>query len=200
MYYWPHSPLPSADSLAHLGLLARVLAGPLEATAAREATTDAARLRTLSRASASAMVSVLTRLSLGALRRQPLAIEDLVSPLRAPGVLVEVEAGTPAIQGDAALLRFAVTTLIHRCEAASLDRGEMPEIRVRAASVDGAVQIHVMSGEASWALADVPESSVFDDDAEVSAVNAILAQHGSYFVVPEGETSATHFILQFDAM
>ena len=34
----------------------------------------------------------------------------------------------------------------------------------------------------------------------MSAVNAILAQHGSYFVVPEGEASATHFTLQFDAL
>jgi hypothetical protein len=33
-----------------------------------------------------------------------------------------------------------------------------------------------------------------------SAVNAVLAQHGGYFVVPEGEVSATHFTLQFNAL
>jgi hypothetical protein len=200
LYFWPHASLPSAELLAHLGLLARVLAGPLEATAAREATKDAARLRALSRASSSAMVSVLTRLSLGALRRQPLAVEDLLAPLRAPGVKVSVEAGTPGLQGDAALLRFALTTLIHRCEAAALDRGETPEIRVRAEGLDYAVQVHVMSGATGGNKGPDHGRKDFDDDAEMSAVNAILAQHGSYFVVSEGETSATHFTLQFDAV
>ena len=34
----------------------------------------------------------------------------------------------------------------------------------------------------------------------MSAVKAVLAQHGGYFVEPEGEVAATHFILQFDAL
>jgi hypothetical protein len=34
----------------------------------------------------------------------------------------------------------------------------------------------------------------------MSAVHAVLAQHGGYFVVPEGEVSASHFTLQFDAV
>ena len=42
--------------------LARVLAGPLEATAAREATSSAERSRVLSRASATAVASLLTRM------------------------------------------------------------------------------------------------------------------------------------------
>ena len=200
LYFSPHAALPSTDALAHLGLLARVLSGPLEATAAREAATDAARMRALSRASASAMVSVLTRLPAQALRRQPLVMEDLLAPLRAPGVKVRVAPETPAIQGDPALLRFALTTLIHRCEAAALDRDETPEIRVQAGAVDFAVQIHVTSGGISTGEATAHHRPDFDSDAEVSAVNAVLAQHGGYFVVPEGEVSATHFILQFDAI
>ena len=200
VYFWPHAALPSTDALAHLGLLARVLAGPLEATAAREAVTDAARMRTLSRASASAMVSVLTRLPPNALRREPLVMEDLLAPLRAPGVKIRVAAGTPPIQGDPALLRFALTTLVHRCEAAALDRGEAPEIRVQAGALDFAVQIHVMSGGIATGQPTAHPRPDFDADAEVSAVNAVLAQHGGYFVVPEGEVSATHFILQFDAL
>jgi hypothetical protein len=198
LYFWPHAALPSPEALAHAGLLGRVLAGPLEATAAREATSDAGRLRALSRASAAAMVSVLTRLPPHALRRQPLVLEDLLAPLRAPGVTVEVVPGTPPIEGDAALLRFALTTLIHRCEAAALEREEAPKIRVRAAPVDFAVQIHVMSGGPGGGSA--PQRPDFDTDAEVGAVNAVLAQHGGYFVVPEGEVSATHFTLQFDAL
>jgi hypothetical protein len=81
--------------MAHLRLLARVLTGPLEATAAREADADAQRMRTLSRASASAMVSVLTRLQAHALRRQPLVVEDLLAPLHAPGVSVDVVPAHP---------------------------------------------------------------------------------------------------------
>jgi hypothetical protein len=199
LYFWPHAPLPAEDSLAHLGLLARVLSGPLEATAAREATTDAARLRALSRASAAAMVSVLTRLPSHALRREPLALEDLLAPLRAPGVTVEVEPGTPTIQGDAALLRFALTTLIHRCEAAALEREETPDIRVRAQASNFAVQIHVMSGDATTGDAPVRDRPPFDTEADITAVDAVLALHHGYFLVPEGEVSATHFTLQFDA-
>ena len=200
LYFWPHAVLPSTESLAHLGLLARVLSGPLEATAAREAATDAARLRALSQASASAMVSLLTRLPPDALRRQPLVVEDLLAPLRAPGVTIKVAPGTPPIQGDAALLRFALTTLIHLCEAAALDRDETPAIRVQAGAVDFAVQIHVTSGGISTGPAPAHNRPDLGADAEVSAVNAVLAQHGGYFVMPEGEVSATHFILQFDAL
>lgn len=200
-YFSPHSSLPSEDVLAHLGLLARVLAGPLEATAFREAATDAARLRTLSRASASAMVSVLTRLPPEALRRESLTIEDLVAPLRTPGLKVTVAEGTPPIQGDPALLRFALTTLIHRCEAAALDRDEAPDVRVRAAAVDFSVQIHVMSGVmASGQEARERPDLDPDADAEVTAVTAVLSQHGGYFVAPEGDLATTHFILQFDAL
>ena len=200
-YFSPHSSLPSEDILAHLGLLARVLAGPLEATAFREAATDAARLRTLSRASASAMVSVLTRLPPEALRRESLTIEDLVAPLRTPGLKVTVAEGTPPIQGDPALLRFALTTLIHRCEAAALDRDEAPDVRVRAAAVDFSVQIDVMSGVmASGQEARERPDLDPDADAEVTAVTAVLSQHGGYFIAPEGDVATTHFILQFDAL
>jgi hypothetical protein len=198
LYFWPHATLPDEDSLQHLTLLARVLAGPLEATAARVAASDAPRMRALSRASAGAMVSVLTRLPANALRRQRLALEDVLAPLEAPGVSIEVEPGTQGVNGDAALPRFALTTLIHRCEAAALDRDERPEIRVRATGAPFVVQIHVTSGRPG-AGASAQEKPHADSDAEMSAVHAVLAQHGGYFLVPEGEVSATHFTVQFDA-
>jgi signal recognition particle receptor subunit beta len=199
LYFSPHARVPSADALEHLGLLARVLAGPLEATAAREATTDAGRLRTLSRASAAAMTSVLTRLPPHALRREPLVIEDLVAPLRAAGVTVEVAPNTPAIKGDAALLRFALTTLIHHCEAAALDRHETPEIRLRARPHEYAVQIDVMSGPVT-SEAELEPKLDFDAEAEVTTVNAVLAHHNAFFVMPQGEVAASHFTMQFDAL
>ncbi|HSD66613.1 MAG TPA: GTPase domain-containing protein, partial [Vicinamibacteria bacterium] len=44
LYFGPYAPLPPADAVVHLGFLARVLAGPLEASAAREATSAGERL------------------------------------------------------------------------------------------------------------------------------------------------------------
>ena len=134
-----------------------------------------------------------------ALRREPLVIEDLLAPLRASGVTVEVDPKTPPIKGDAALLRFALTTLIHHCEAAALDRHETPDIRLRAQPWEFAVQIHVMCGKTSSAPEIDPQVD-FDSEAEVTTVNAVLAQHNGYFVIPQGEVAVTHFTLQFDAL
>jgi hypothetical protein len=147
------------------------------------------------------MVSVLTRLPTEALRRQSLTIDDLLTPLRTPGLKVSVAPGTPPIQGDPALLRFALTTLIHRCEAAALDRNEAPDVRVHAEAVDFSVQIHVMSGQVEKGRAPRERPDLEPDaDAEVVAVTAVLNQHGGYFVTPEGEAASTHFVLQFDAL
>jgi hypothetical protein len=110
-----------------------------------------------------------------------------------------VDAGCPRIQGDAALLRFALTTLIHRCEAAALDRRETPQIRIRAGSSGYGVQVQVASGAPEGPAGAAAERPDFDADAEVSAVNAVLAQHSAFFVVPEGDVSATQFTLQFEA-
>ena len=62
LYYGPHMTLPRADVLDHLGFLGRILAGPLEAAAAREAKASVDRMRAVSRASAAAIASLLTRL------------------------------------------------------------------------------------------------------------------------------------------
>ncbi len=69
---------------------------------------------------------------------------------------------------------------------------------MRATGDSFVVQIHVMSGRpgAGASGQDKPHA---DSDAEMSAVHAVLAQHGGYFLVPEGEVSATHFTVQFDA-
>jgi hypothetical protein len=57
-----------------------------------------------------------------------------------------------------------------------------------------------MSGDPTAGGAGPRDRPEFDSDAEVSAVNAVLAQHGGYFVVPEGEVAATHFTLQFNSL
>jgi hypothetical protein len=66
-----HAVLPSRDTLAHLGFLARELAGPLEASAV-------GRLRALLGASAAAGASLLTRLPAEAVRRQRLELADVL--------------------------------------------------------------------------------------------------------------------------
>ena len=58
--------------MLHLGFLARVLTGLLEASAAREANSTADRLRVLSRPSAAAVASLLARLPPESARRQRL--------------------------------------------------------------------------------------------------------------------------------
>ena len=79
LYFGPYAALPPADAVVHLGFLSRVLAGPLEAAAAREAASAGDRLKVLSRASSAAVASLLTRLPWELARRQA------PPPVRRPG-------------------------------------------------------------------------------------------------------------------
>jgi signal recognition particle receptor subunit beta len=199
LYYRPHMALPSDHTLEHLGFLARVLTGPLESAAAREATASVDRMRALSRASASAMASVLTRLPAAAARRSSLSLDDVLAPLRVPGVTVTVVPGTPAVAGDASLLRYAVSTLVSRCETSALDRAKVPVIGVHAGPEDGAVRVHVWLGEGAAVVGApaVTQAHGADGDAELTAVYAILALHHGQLV--SSESSAVHFVLQLPA-
>jgi hypothetical protein len=198
LYYRPHLALPSAHTLEHVGFLARVLAGPLEAAAAREAGASADRMRALSRATASAMASVLTRLPPTAARRALLAPEDVLAPLRVPGVTVTVAPGTPPIAGDASLLRFAVATLVARCESLALERSTIPVIGVYAGLEEEFVRIHVWLGEGAAVVGAPAGSHAFssDSDAEMTAVYAVMTLHQGYLVTPGSEGTPAHFVLQ----
>jgi len=200
LYYLPHMTLPTAQTLDHIGFLGRVLAGPLEAAAAREATASADRLRAVSHASAAAMASLLTRLPPGAVRRASISLEDVLAPLRAPGVTLTVVAGTPLVSGDATLLRYAVATLMGRCEAAALERSTVPVIGVYAGEEEGFVRVHVWLGEGAAVVGAPVVTQTFSDDtdAEMTAVYAIMALHQGYLVVPEAQTTAAHYVLQFN--
>ncbi len=198
LYFRPHMTLPTANTLDHVGFLGHVLAGPLEAAAAREATASADRMRAVSHASASAMASLLTRLPAGSARRATLPIEDVLAPLRVPGVTVTVVPGTPAIHGDASLLRYAVATLIARCEAAALERSMMPVIGVYAGAEDGFVRVHVWLGEGAAVVgAVVTQAITADADVEMTAVYAVMALHEGYLVTPESQGAVVHYVLQF---
>ena len=76
LYFDPYALCPPATGCVHLGFLARVLSGPLEALAAREAALAGDRLKVLSRASAAAVASLLTRLPSDLARKQPLRIAE----------------------------------------------------------------------------------------------------------------------------
>jgi hypothetical protein len=198
LYYRRHMTLPRPDVLEHVGFLARLLAGSLEAAAAREATASVDRMRAVSRASAAAIASLLTRLPGGAARRATLSLEDVLHPLRVPGVTVTIQDGTPKVTGDPALLRFGVATLIARCEAAALERSMIPVIGVYAGAEDGGVRVHVWVGEAAAAVGApvVAEAFSSDADAEMSAVYAIMAMHSGGLAVPESQGAVVHYVLQ----
>lgn len=177
LYYNLHAALPSRDTQVHLGFLARELAGPLEAAAAREATAAAARLRVLSQASAAAVASLLTRLPSESARRQRLDMADVLSPLQVPGVVVEAPSEAIAVQGDATLLRFALASLIHLCETDALERGQVPEIAMRLAIEDAAVHVTV-SGGGRVSVLSSPAAGYDISDAELSVVHTIVVLHG----------------------
>ena len=196
LYYRPHSTLPMPEAIHHVGFLARILAGPLESAAAREAAASVERMRALSHASAVAMASVLTRLPAGAVRQVPLELEDVLGPLRVPGVTVTVVPGTPAVRGDASLLRYAVSTLVSRCEAVAVERAVIPVIGVYAGAEDGCVRVHVWLGEGAVAIGTVvPQGFTADADAEMTVVYSIMALHQGSVAAPESG-SASHFVLQ----
>jgi signal recognition particle receptor subunit beta len=201
LYYGPHMTLPRPDVLDHLGFLARILAGPLEAAAAREAKASVDRMRAVSRASAAAIASLLTRLPGNAARRASLSLADVLAPLRVPGVTVTIADGTPNVTGDPALLRFGIATLIARCEAAALERSMIPVIGVYAGSEDGHVNVHVWVGEAAAAVGApvVTEAFNADADAEMSAVYAIMALHSGGLALPESQGAVVHYVLQLTA-
>jgi hypothetical protein len=198
LYYRPHMALPHADTLEHIGFLGRILAGPLEAAAAREAKASVDRMRAVSRASASAIASLLTRLPGGTARRGTVQLEDVLAPLRVPGVTVTVVQGTPPVTGDPTLLRFAVAALVSRCEAAALERAMIPVIGVYAGPEENFVRVHVWVGESAAAVGApvVTEAFSADSDAEMSAVYAIMALHSGGLLVPESKGAVVHYVLQ----
>jgi hypothetical protein len=191
LYFGPHAALPASEAMVHLGFLARVLTGPLEAFAAREAGSTADRLRVLSRPSAAAVASLLARLPPESARRQRLALSEVIAPLDAPGVSLEAEGGA-SVFGDAPLLRFALATLVRQCEAAALEHGRIPEVSVRVEEDPSGVQIRIAGGGKASVMS-LPEAGPDLADAELSVVHAIVALHGGVLVVGRDENQSPHF-------
>jgi mutual gliding-motility protein MglA len=198
LYYRQHMTLPRPDVLEHVGFLGRILAGPLEAAAAREAKASVDRMRAVSRASSAAIASLLTRLPVNAVRRASLSLEDVLAPMRVPGVTVTVVEGTPNVTGDPTLLRFSIATLIARCESAALEKSMIPVIGVYAGLEGDVVCVHVWVGEGAAAVGApvVAEAFNADADAEMSAVYAIMALHSGGLALPESQGAVVHYVLQ----
>ncbi len=195
LYFGPYAALPPTDALVHLGFLSRVLAGPLEAAAAREAASAGDRLKVLSRASSSAVASLLTRLPWELSRRQVLHVSDVMGPLGGPGVSLDVSAPGIAVLGDAPLLRFAFASLIRQCEADALEKGRIPEIAVRIEQDGDAVRVLVTGGGRSSVTA-APEVGPDLADAELSVVHAIVALHGGVLISGRGAGQTPHFLVE----
>jgi hypothetical protein len=195
LYYGLHAALPSPDTQVHLGFLARELASPLEASAAREAAETAARLRVLSHASAAAVASLLARLpsDRGCQRRTDLA--DVLEPLQASGVVVEVKSGPLAVLGDAPLLRFTLASLVHLCEVDALEHGQAPDIVVRAAPGEGQVNVTI-SGRGRPSALPASNKDAEASDATLSVVQSVVDLHGGQLIVGRSADQQPEFTLQ----
>jgi hypothetical protein len=192
LYFGPYAALPAPDTVVHLGFLARVLAGPLEAAAAREAASAGERLKVLSRASAAAVASLLTRLPWELARRRPLRMADVLAPLGGSGVTIEVPSPATAVLGDAPLLRFAFASLVRQCEADALEKGQIPEVSVRVEEDGDKVRVRVTGGGRT-SVTSAPQIGPDLADAELSVVHAIVALHGGVVLSGRGEGQAPHF-------
>jgi signal recognition particle receptor subunit beta len=192
LYFGPYAALPPADTVVHLGFLARVLAGPLEASAAREAASAGERLKVLSRASAAAVASLLTRLPWELARRRPLRMVDVLGPLAGSGVSIETSSPATSVMGDAPLLRFAFASLVRQCEADALERGQIPEVSVRVDEDGDKVRVRVTGGGRA-SVTSAPQIGPDLADAELSVVHAIVALHGGVVLSGRGEGQAPHF-------
>jgi signal recognition particle receptor subunit beta len=192
LYFGPYAALPPQDTVVHLGFLARVLAGPLEAAAAREAASAGERLKVLSRASAAAVASLLTRLPWELARRRPLRMVDVLGPLGGSGVTIEASSPVTAVLGDAPLLRFAFASLVRQCEADALERGQIPEVSVRVDEDGDKVRVRVTGGGRA-SVTSAPQIGPDLADAELSVVHAIVALHGGVVLSGRGEGQAPHF-------
>jgi len=195
LYFDANSAVPTRDRLVHIGFLARVLSGPLEAMAAREATLAGDRQKVLSRASAAAVASLLTRLPPDLARRQPIRLAEVLAPLRVPGITVDVRSPQVAVLGDAALLRFTFATLVRQCESDALERGQIPEVAVTVAQSEGAVHVRITGGGRTSVMT-APERGLDLSDAEMSVVHAIVALHGGVLVSGRGEDGSPLFTVE----
>jgi signal recognition particle receptor subunit beta/GAF domain-containing protein len=195
LYYDLHAVMPSRDTLSHLGFLARELAGPLEASAAREASSAAQRLGVLSRASAAAVASLLARLPPESARRQRLDLAEVLAPLRVPGITLHLPPQGMTVLGDAPLIRFALVSLVHVCEIEQLERRQAPEIVIRGAFENGVPCVSVSSVGRASVLA--PRQTGPDlSEAELSVVQAVVAAHDGELVQEHDAGEPLRFTLR----
>ena len=195
LYFDANAAVPTRERLVHVGFLARVLSGPLEAMAAREATLAGDRQKVLSRASAAAVASLLTRLPSDLARRQPVRLAEVLSPLRVPGILLDLRSPEATVVGDAALLRFTFATLVRQCETDALERNRIPEVSLTVEESEGAVHVLITAGGRTSVMT-APERGLDLTDAEMSVVHAIVALHGGVLVSGRGEDDSPLFTVE----
>jgi len=195
LYFDANAAVPTRERLIHVGFLARVLSGPLEAMAAREATLAGDRQKVLSRASAAAVASLLTRLPSDLARRQPVRLAEVLSPLRVPGIVLDLRSPEATVVGDAALLRFTFATLVRQCETDALERNRIPEVSLTVEESEGAVHV-LITGGGRTSVMTAPERGLDLTDAEMSVVHAIVALHGGVLVSGRGEDDSPLFTVE----
>ncbi len=195
LYFDANAAVPTRERLIHVGFLARVLSGPLEAMAAREATLAGDRQKVLARASAAAVASLLTRLPPDLARRQPVRLAEVLAPLRVPGIVLDLRSPEATVVGDAALLRFTFATLVRQCETDALERNRIPEVSLTVEESEGAVHV-LITGGGRTSVMTAPERGLDLTDAEMSVVHAIVALHGGVLVSGRGEDDSPLFTVE----
>ncbi len=195
LYYDVHAVLPSREALLHLGFLARALAGVLEASAAREASCAAERHRVLSAIATAAVASLVARHPPESLPRTRVELGEMLAPLKNLGVAVELPSAAISVLADAPLIRFALSSLVHLCEADASGRGESPRIVVAASVEDGAVHLKVSGGGRIGVLPSrQPDPAA--SDAELRVIQAVIDRHGGVLERERHADRRLHFKLR----
>jgi hypothetical protein len=107
---------------------------------------------------------------------QRLDLAAVLAPLESPGVVVERPRETIAVVADAPLLRFALASLVHLCEADALERGQLPEIVIRCVVEDRTVKVSV-DGAGRTSVLSSRDAGPSIAEAELSVVQAIVGLH-----------------------
>jgi hypothetical protein len=118
-------------------------------------------------------------------------LAEVLSPLRVPGIVLDLRSPEATVVGDAALLRFTFATLVRQCETDALERNRMPEVPLTVEESEGAVHV-LITGGGRTSVMTAPERGLDLTDAEMSVVHAIVALHGGVLVSAAEKTTPRH--------
>ncbi len=210
LYYELHAVVPSRETLGHLSYLAQQLADALEGAAGREAPPAAPppapredpgaslRLRLLRHASEGAVIALLARLPTSGVKRERVALAELLAPFRIPGIALRLPAESIFAIGDVALLRCAVAALVQICEQDALGRGQAPEVTIQVSLSEGGVWLGV-GAEGPPVAGAAGQQNAERCEAEWNVVRAVVAAHQAQLTQAQGAAKGRRLTLRLSA-